>query len=103
MVALDPTADRRTDVAPALNRRDRLAVILGRGRAQCIWCGRDVGTGLVAATTDHVVPRTKGGPSWLENEVAACRRCNSGRGNRNPGEWLQEGRAQGGGGSGGGP
>ena len=21
-------------------------------------------------------PRVKGGPSWLENEVAACRRCN---------------------------
>jgi hypothetical protein len=32
----------------------------------------------------------KGGPSWLENEVAACRRCNSDRGHTAPVEWLEE-------------
>jgi hypothetical protein len=37
-----------------------------------------------------VVPRVKGGPSWPENEVAACRRCNSDRGHRGPVEWLEE-------------
>ena len=42
------------------------------------------------ATTEHVVPRIKGGPSWLENEVAACRRCNGERGHRTPAEWLDE-------------
>jgi hypothetical protein len=44
----------------------------------------------VAATTEHLVPRIKGGPSWLENEVAACRRCNGGRGHRPPGAWIDE-------------
>ncbi len=42
------------------------------------------------ATTEHVVPRIKGGPSWLENEVAACRRCNGQRGHRTPADWLDE-------------
>ena len=26
------------------------------------------------ATVDHVIPRLKGGPAWLENEVAALPR-----------------------------
>jgi len=44
----------------------------------------------VAATTEHVVPRIKGGPSWIENEVAACRRCNGERGHLTPAEWADE-------------
>jgi hypothetical protein len=36
------------------------------------------------------VPRIKGGPSWIENELAACRRCNGERGHRTPGEWFDE-------------
>lgn len=55
----------------SLNRRDRLAEILGRDRGRCVWCGRTIGTDLVRATTEHVVPKVKRGPSWLENEVAA--------------------------------
>ena len=65
-------------------------MILERDGADCIWCRRPIGVGLVEATTEHVVPRIKGGPSWLENEVAACRRCNGERGHRTPGEWLDE-------------
>ncbi len=42
------------------------------------------------ATTEHVVPRLKGGPSWIENEVAACSRCNGQRGHLTPGEWIDE-------------
>ncbi|MEZ5137528.1 MAG: HNH endonuclease [Acidimicrobiales bacterium] len=73
-----------------LPRAERLARILERDGARCVWCGRPVGEGLVAATTEHVVPRIKGGPSWIENEVAACRRCNGRRGHRTPAEWLDE-------------
>ena len=36
------------------------------------------------------MPRIKGGPSWIENEVAACRRCNGRRGHRTPAEWIDE-------------
>lgn len=73
-----------------LPRRERLARILRRDGPRCVWCGRELGDGLVAATTEHVVPRIKGGPSWLSNEVAACRRCNGERGHRSPAEWLDE-------------
>jgi hypothetical protein len=72
-----------------LNRRQRLERIMERDGAQCVWCGRDLG-GLVEATTEHMVPRIKGGPSWIENEVAACRRCNGQRGHLTPAEWLDE-------------
>jgi 5-methylcytosine-specific restriction endonuclease McrA len=50
---------------------------------------------MVRATTEHVVPKLKGGPSWIENEVAACSRCNSRRGHRSPSVWLDECRQQG--------
>jgi HNH endonuclease len=71
------------------DRAARLRTALERDGATCIWCARPFGP-LVQPTTDHVVPRVKGGPSWLENEVAACSRCNRERGHRTPVEWLEE-------------
>jgi hypothetical protein len=76
-------------VAARPDRRTRLRAVLDRDGATCIWCGRAFAD-LVRPTTEHVVPRLKGGPSWLENEVAACGRCNSERGHRGPVEWLEE-------------
>ena len=70
-------------------RAQRLLSALDRDGASCIWCGRPFGP-LVRPTTEHVVPRVKGGPSWSENEVAACGRCNGERGHRSPVEWLEE-------------
>lgn len=72
-----------------LGRADRLERILVRDGATCVWCGRPFG-GLVVPTTEHLVPRLKGGPSWLENELAACRRCNGERGHRTPADWAEE-------------
>ncbi len=73
----------------ALDRAARLRAAVDRDGPTCIWCGRSF-TAHIPATTEHVVPRLKGGPSWLENEVAACRRCSSDRGHRGPVEWLEE-------------
>lgn len=78
--------DERED---QLNRAERLALILQRDGAACVWCGRAIDTDLVRATTEHVVPRLKGGPSWIENEVAACARCNHRRKHTSPAEWLE--------------
>ncbi len=72
-----------------LDRAGRLRAAVDRDGPTCVWCGRAF-TAQIPATTEHVVPRLKGGPSWLENEVAACRRCNSDRGHRGPVEWLEE-------------
>ena len=71
------------------NRIQRLALILERDGDTCVWCGRRFER-LVRPTTEHLVPRIKGGPSWLENEVAACRRCNGERGHLSLGEWAEE-------------
>lgn len=73
-----------------LDRRSRMELILVRDGAQCVWCGRALDGAMIPATTEHVVPRIKGGPSWIENEVAACQRCNGERGHLTPAEWLDE-------------
>ena len=59
-----------------------------------MWCGAGFDD-LARPTADHLVPRVKGGPSWAENELAACRRCNRERGHRGPAEWLLECRGRG--------
>ncbi|MCF6735082.1 HNH endonuclease [Blastococcus sp. KM273129] len=76
------------------DRAARLQLVLDRDGPTCVWCGRPFSP-LVRPTTEHVVPRVKGGPSWLENEVAACGRCNGERGHRGPVEWLEECRRRG--------
>jgi hypothetical protein len=68
--------------------------ILARDGAACVWCSRDFDR-FVRPTTEHVIPRVKGGPSWLENEVAACARCNRERGHATPVQWLDEVRGRG--------
>ena len=73
----------------ALDRAARLRAAVERDGPTCIWCGREL-TGLVAPSTEHVVPRVKGGPSWLENEVLSCSRCNRERGHASPTDWLAE-------------
>jgi hypothetical protein len=70
-------------------RAGRLEQALALDGAHCVWCGRPFGK-LVPPTTDHLVPRLKGGPSWAANEVAACRRCNAQRGHQSPSAWLEE-------------
>ncbi|MEX2532960.1 MAG: HNH endonuclease [Nitriliruptoraceae bacterium] len=73
------------------HRRD---AIVARDGAQCVWC-RAPFTHNNPATTEHLIARAKGGPSWAENEVAACRRCNRERGHASPVQWLDELKAQG--------
>jgi len=71
------------------DRAERLRAAAARDGEHCVWCRRSC-TGLVQATTDHLVPKVKGGPSWLENEVVACRRCNGQRGHLSPADWIAE-------------
>jgi hypothetical protein len=53
-----------------------------------VWCRRELALGHRDLTLEHVIPRLKGGPAWLENEVAACRTCNRGRRHTAPLAWL---------------
>jgi 5-methylcytosine-specific restriction endonuclease McrA len=54
--------------------------VLRRDRFQCQYCGRRDGM----LTVDHIVPRTKGGPSTWENMVCACTSCNNKKGEKRP-------------------
>jgi hypothetical protein len=73
-----------------MNRRERMAAILERDGPYCVWCSAPLDATLNTPTTEHLVPRIKGGPSWIENELAACKRCNNSRGHQSPAGWLQD-------------
>lgn len=78
-----------------LSRAQRLLCALERDGASCVWCSRRLEAGGCDASVDHLVPKLKGGPSWSENEVAACRRCNRARGHVAPLDWLRRCQEQG--------
>jgi 5-methylcytosine-specific restriction endonuclease McrA len=59
-----------------LNRR----AVFARDQGRCQYCGRS------AENLDHVVPRSRGGTHTWENVVAACRPCNTRKGDRTPRE-----------------
>jgi HNH endonuclease len=80
---------------PDLPRAERLARILGRDGAECVWCRRPLAVGDRNLSLDHLIPRLKGGPAWLENELAACRPCNRARGHTAPVAWLEACEARG--------
>lgn len=64
----------------ALSRKN----ILMRDRNTCQYCGHIFSPGEL--TLDHVVPRSRGGPSTWENLVACCKTCNHKKGNATLGE-----------------
>jgi hypothetical protein len=88
-VSGSPVVSRPPEPA-GLARRERLRLAILRDGPHCVWCRRPLGAEDRLATTDHVVPRLKGGPAWIENEVAACRACNRRRGHQSPVAWLEE-------------
>ena len=55
---------------------------------RCVYCGRD------GNTTDHVVPRSRGGSDEPVNRVPCCPFCNTSKNNRLPSEWLGEGMSK---------
>lgn len=65
-----------------------MEIILERDGPYCIWCSAPLDSVRNQPTSEHVVPRIKGGPSWVENEVAACKRCNNERGHQSPVGWM---------------
>jgi 5-methylcytosine-specific restriction endonuclease McrA len=68
---------RRPSQKVALTKKN----ILLRDDYTCQYCGL---RGERLMTVDHVIPRSKGGPSTWENLVCACMRCNNRKNNRTP-------------------
>jgi HNH endonuclease len=78
-----------------LPRAERLRRILERDGGECVWCRRPLSPGDRNLSLEHLIPRLKGGPAWLENELAACRPCNRARGHAAPVAWLEDCEARG--------
>lgn len=62
----------------AFNRKN----VFRRDEHTCQYCGLRAGD----LTLDHVLPRSRGGPTSWENVVACCRRCNARKRDRTPDE-----------------
>lgn len=62
------------------NRRNLFA----RDGNTCQYCGKRLSTS--ALSLDHVIPRSRGGPTTWANVVCACVRCNVRKGGRTPEE-----------------
>jgi len=85
--------ETKTQQAKAVKR-----VLLSREqRYRCTYCGdeRDTISEELAASgegveLDHIIPESRGGNSYLSNLVLCHSRCNRGKGNKTPIEWLTE-------------
>lgn len=74
------TYDRLPKQRLHLNRRN----VLARDGHQCQYCGHHFPTHQLSL--DHVLPRSRGGPTTWENVVCACLNCNVRKGGRTPHE-----------------
>jgi hypothetical protein len=66
-------------------REDRIMAV--EGRKECVYCGdtQDL-------TWDHLIPTSRGGADTISNNVPACSKCNSSKGNRDVLEWYRSRR-----------
>jgi len=73
----------------------RMEHLLELGGNSCTWCGYDLTKTNARPVRDTLVPKVKGGPSRLENEVAACSSCNQKKGHSDsPSQWIETCRDQ---------
>lgn len=77
---------------PRMTQAHRLLHLLGeRDGWTCAYCGAPVRCPCRPdgewAVSDHVIPKSRGGPDDPSNRVLACGRCNTDKGARTPEEW----------------
>ena len=75
-----PHCDRVPRHGLRFNRRN----VFARDANRCQYCGKGFPTSELSL--DHVVPKSRGGPTSWENIVCACVACNVRKGGRTPGE-----------------
>lgn len=68
----------------------RLDHLLELGGNRCAWCGFDLTKPNARPVRDLIVPKIKGGPTRLENEVASCGSCNQKRGSTSPSQYVEK-------------
>jgi hypothetical protein len=87
MMGVKPVATKKGDPRLSRKYREMRKVVLARDEWTCHYCQQP------ATTVDHVIPIKKGGdPVGLDNMVACCVSCNSRKGSRSEGLFLQSQR-----------
>lgn len=74
----------RYDRVPKQSLRFNRRNLFARDEHRCQYCGRAKPSSQLSF--DHVMPRSRGGPTSWENVVAACVDCNTKKGGRTPKE-----------------
>ena len=75
-----PHCDRRPRLGLRFNRRN----VFARDANRCQYCGKSFPTSELSL--DHVLPKSRGGPTSWDNIVCACVACNVRKGGRTPRE-----------------
>ena len=96
MVSGDAEGDDTVQRAQSTAGVRRCARLCAEQNYRCAYCGVVMvltGPGISrnqdhSASTDEIIPRVAGGAVEWENQVAACRRCNSARGSLDALEWF---------------
>lgn len=69
---------------------ERLELLMELSGGVCVWCGFDLSKPNARPTRDHIVPKLKGGPTRLENELPSCGSCNQKRGHTAPSQFAEQ-------------
>jgi hypothetical protein len=76
-----------------LSPAERFDRLLELGEGRCAWCGFDLSKPNARPVRELLVPKQKGGPPRLENEIATCSSCNQLRGGRvSPSQFIEQSR-----------
>lgn len=64
-----------------IDREDKKLI----GHKKCIYCGSPR-----HLSFDHLIPKSKGGPDNIHNQVLACKKCNTSKSNKDIFEWYKD-------------
>ncbi len=72
---------RNGDLKPSTILRENK--ILVEEENACAYCGSKT-----PLHWEHIIPKSRGGPDTIDNQVLACQHCNLSKGDRDPFEWY---------------
>lgn len=78
---------KKSDAQPFIKRKKMNTRKKLRGNEICPYCGKRLST--YTATTDHIVPLSRGGTDDRENLILCCKKCNLEKGSMLLSEWFE--------------
>ena len=78
---------RKSEALPFIKRKKMNTRKKLRGNELCPYCGKRLST--YTASTDHIVPLSRGGTNDRSNLVLCCKKCNREKGSKLLSEWFE--------------